>query len=105
MAYSTWSKLPAGNLTALGSQRLESITVWVRNNVSTKAAEAQLRTELQHRHGTARHGKNDVFIYNSDQIRKGVMKSSHTMAAFRSFFVGQAAAWSKLECRRLLSVF
>ena len=63
----------------LGSQRLESITVRVRDNVSTKAAEALLGAELQRRHG-----RRDFFIYNADQIRKAVMKSSQTMAALVS---------------------
>ncbi|MGG6341950.1 MacB family efflux pump subunit [Stenotrophomonas indicatrix] len=63
----------------LGSQRLESITVRVRDNVSTTAAEALLGAELQRRHG----GR-DFFIYNADQIRKAVMKSSQTMAALVS---------------------
>jgi macrolide transport system ATP-binding/permease protein len=63
----------------LGSQRLESITVRVRDNVSTTAAEALLGAELQRRHG----GR-DFFIYNADQIRKTVMKSSQTMAALVS---------------------
>ncbi|HDS1095854.1 TPA: MacB family efflux pump subunit [Stenotrophomonas maltophilia] len=59
----------------LGSQRLESITVRVRDDVSTRAAEASLGAELQRLHG-----RRDFFIYNSDQIRKAVMKSSQTMA-------------------------
>ncbi|WP_353099533.1 MacB family efflux pump subunit [Stenotrophomonas lactitubi] len=63
----------------LGSQRLESITVRVRDNVSTTAAEALLGAELQRRHGSR-----DFFIYNADQIRKAVMKSSQTMAALVS---------------------
>ncbi|WP_340569267.1 MacB family efflux pump subunit [Stenotrophomonas sp. G106K1] len=63
----------------MGSQRLESIIVRVRDNVSTKAAEALLGTELQRRHGSR-----DFFIYNADQIRKAVMKSSQTMAALVS---------------------
>ena len=63
----------------LGSQRLESITVRVRDNVSTTAAEASLAAELQ-----LRHGRRDFFIYNADQIRKAVMKSSQTMAALVS---------------------
>lgn len=63
----------------LGNQRLESITVRVRDNVSTGAAEASLAAELQHRHGSR-----DFFIYNADQIRKAVMKSSQTMAALVS---------------------
>ncbi|PZT14392.1 MacB family efflux pump subunit [Stenotrophomonas maltophilia] len=63
----------------LGSQRLESIIVRVRDNVPTRAAEALLRAELQRRHGT-----NDFFIYNADQIRKAVMKSSQTMTALVS---------------------
>lgn len=63
----------------LGSQRLESITVRVRDDVSTRAAEASLGAELQRLHG-----RRDFFIYNSDQIRKAVMKSSQTMAALVS---------------------
>ena len=63
----------------LGSQRLESIIVRVRDNVSTTAAEASLAAELQ-----LRHGRRDFFIYNADQIRKAVMKSSQTMAALVS---------------------
>ncbi|MEN5284350.1 MacB family efflux pump subunit [Stenotrophomonas lactitubi] len=63
----------------LGSQRLESIIVRVRDNVSTTAAEASLVAELQ-----LRHGRRDFFIYNADQIRKAVMKSSQTMAALVS---------------------
>lgn len=63
----------------LGSQRLESIIVRVRDNVSTSAAEASLAAELQ-----LRHGRRDFFIYNADQIRKAVMKSSQTMAALVS---------------------
>ncbi len=52
----------------LGSQRLESITVRVRDDVPTRAAEASLGAELQRLHG-----RRDFFIYNSDQIRKAVM--------------------------------
>ncbi|WDM61920.1 MacB family efflux pump subunit [Stenotrophomonas forensis] len=63
----------------LGSQRLESITVRVRDNVPTNAAEASLAAELQRLHG-----RRDFFIYNADQIRKAVMKSSQTMAALVS---------------------
>ncbi|MGF6416801.1 macrolide transport system ATP-binding/permease protein [Stenotrophomonas sp. AN71] len=63
----------------LGSQRLESITVRVRDDVPTTAAEASLAAELQRRHG----GR-DFFIYNADQIRKAVMNSSRTMAALVS---------------------
>lgn len=63
----------------LGSQRLESITVRVRDDVPTRAAEASLGAELQRLHG-----RRDFFIYNSDQIRKAVMKSSQTMAALVS---------------------
>lgn len=63
----------------LGSQRLESITVRVRDNVPTNAAEASLGAELERLHG-----RRDFFIYNSDQIRKAVMKSSQTMAALVS---------------------
>ncbi|HDS1544835.1 MULTISPECIES: MacB family efflux pump subunit [Stenotrophomonas] len=63
----------------LGSQRLESITVRVRDDVSTRAAEASLGAELQRLHG-----RRDFFTYNSDQIRKAVMKSSQTMAALVS---------------------
>jgi macrolide transport system ATP-binding/permease protein len=63
----------------LGSQRLESIIVRVRDNVSTTAAEASLAAELQ-----LRHGRRDFFMYNADQIRKAVMKSSQTMAALVS---------------------
>ena len=63
----------------LGSQRLESITVRVRDNVPTNAAEASLGTELERLHG-----RRDFFIYNADQIRKAVMKSSQTMAALVS---------------------
>lgn len=63
----------------LGSQRLESIIVRVRDNVSTTAAEASLAAELQ-----LRHGRRDFFNYNADQIRKAVMKSSQTMAALVS---------------------
>ncbi|MDH1790312.1 MacB family efflux pump subunit [Stenotrophomonas sp. GD03819] len=59
----------------LGSQRLESITVRVRDDVPTTAAEASLGAELQRLHG-----RRDFFIYNADQIRKAVMKSSQTMA-------------------------
>lgn len=60
----------------LGSQRLESITVRVRDNVPTNAAEASLGAELERLHG-----RRDFFIYNADQIRKAVMKSSQTLAA------------------------
>ncbi|MGS1319524.1 MacB family efflux pump subunit [Stenotrophomonas geniculata] len=63
----------------LGSQRLESITVRVRDDVPTTAAEASLGAELQRLHG-----RRDFFIYNADQIRKAVMKSSQTMAALVS---------------------
>ncbi|MBH1804492.1 MacB family efflux pump subunit [Stenotrophomonas maltophilia] len=63
----------------LGSQRLESITVRVRDEVPTTAAEASLGAELQRLHG-----QRDFFIYNADQIRKAVMKSSQTMAALVS---------------------
>lgn len=63
----------------LGSQRLESITVRVRDDVPTTAAEASLGVELQRLHG-----RRDFFIYNADQIRKAVMKSSQTMAALVS---------------------
>ncbi|WP_295575383.1 MacB family efflux pump subunit [uncultured Stenotrophomonas sp.] len=63
----------------LGSQRLESITVRVRDNVPTNAAEASLGAELQRLHG-----RRDFFIYNADQIRKAVMKSSQTLAALVS---------------------
>ena len=63
----------------LGSQRLESITVRVRDDVPTTAAEASLGAELQRLHG-----QRDFFIYNADQIRKAVMKSSQTMAALVS---------------------
>jgi macrolide transport system ATP-binding/permease protein len=63
----------------LGSQRLESITVRVRDNVPTNAAEASLGAELERLHG-----RRDFFIYNADQIRKAVMKSSQTMAALVS---------------------
>nr|WP_312383201.1 MacB family efflux pump subunit [Stenotrophomonas geniculata] len=63
----------------LGSQRLESITVRVRDGVPTTAAEASLGAELQRLHG-----RRDFFIYNADQIRKAVMKSSQTMAALVS---------------------
>lgn len=63
----------------LGNQRLESITVRVRDNVPTQAAEASLAAELQRLHG-----RRDFFIYNADQIRKAVMKSSQTMAALVS---------------------
>ena len=63
----------------LGSQRLESITVRVRDNVPTNAAEASLGAELERLHGLR-----DFFIYNADQIRKAVMKSSQTMAALVS---------------------
>ncbi|HGM5513973.1 MacB family efflux pump subunit [Stenotrophomonas maltophilia] len=63
----------------LGSQRLESITVRVRDDVPTRAAESSLGAELQRLHG-----RRDFFIYNSDQIRKAVMKSSQTMAALVS---------------------
>ncbi len=63
----------------LGSQRLESITVRVRDDVPTRAAEVSLGAELQRLHG-----RRDFFIYNSDQIRKAVMKSSQTMAALVS---------------------
>lgn len=63
----------------LGSQRLESIIVRVRDDVPTTAAEASLGAELQRLHG-----RRDFFIYNADQIRKAVMKSSQTMAALVS---------------------
>ncbi len=63
----------------LGSQRLESITVRVRDDVPTTVAEASLGAELQRLHG-----RRDFFIYNADQIRKAVMKSSQTMAALVS---------------------
>lgn len=63
----------------LGSQRLESITVRVRDNVPTNAAEASLGAELERLHG-----RRDFFIYNADQIRKAVMKSSQTLAALVS---------------------
>ncbi|KRG62013.1 MacB family efflux pump subunit [Stenotrophomonas maltophilia] len=63
----------------LGSQRLESITVRVRDDVPTRAAEVSLGAELQRLHG-----RRDFFIYNSDQIRKAVMKSSQTLAALVS---------------------
>ncbi|KPG80129.1 macrolide transporter [Stenotrophomonas maltophilia] len=63
----------------LGSQRLESITVRVRDDVPTTAAEASLGAELQRLHG-----RRDFFIYNADQIRKAVMKSSQTMATLVS---------------------
>ncbi|MDA3304881.1 MULTISPECIES: MacB family efflux pump subunit [Stenotrophomonas] len=63
----------------LGSPRLESITVRVRDDVPTRAAEASLGAELQ-----GLHGRRDFFIYNADQIRKAVMKSSQTLAALVS---------------------
>ena len=63
----------------LGSQRLESITVRVRDNVPTSAAEASLGAELERLHG-----RRDFFIYNADQIRRAVMKSSQTLAALVS---------------------
>lgn len=63
----------------LGSPRLESITVRVRDDVPTRAAEASLGAELQRLHG-----RRDFFIYNADQIRKAVMKSSQTLAALVS---------------------
>ncbi|MBA0446438.1 MacB family efflux pump subunit [Stenotrophomonas maltophilia] len=63
----------------LGSQKLESITVRVRDDVPTNAAEASLSAELQRLHG-----RRDFFIYNADQIRRAVMKSSQTLAALVS---------------------
>lgn len=63
----------------LGSPRLESITVRVRDDVPTRAAEASLGAELQRLHG-----RRDFFIYNADQIRRAVMKSSQTLAALVS---------------------
>ncbi|WP_401736831.1 ABC transporter permease [Stenotrophomonas pavanii] len=63
----------------LGSPRLESITVRVRDDVPTRAAEASLGAELQRLHG-----RRDFFIYNADQISKAVMKSSQTLAALVS---------------------
>ena len=61
---------PLGKVLLIGS-----VPVRVRDNVPTNAAEASLGAELERLHG-----RRDFFIYNADQIRKAVMKSSQTMA-------------------------
>lgn len=58
----------------LGQQHLRSITVRVRDDVPTKAAE-QAITELM----TQRHGTKDFFVFNTDTIRQTIERTTATM--------------------------
>ena len=59
----------------IGKTYLESITVRVKDNVSTQAAQEAVTQFL-----TRRHRVKDFFIFNSDQIRKAIAAASETMA-------------------------
>lgn len=58
----------------VGKTRLESITVRVANGVSSAAAEQAVTRFL-----TQRHRAKDFFIFNSDQIRQAITKTSATL--------------------------
>ncbi|MEN5231048.1 MacB family efflux pump subunit [Brevundimonas naejangsanensis] len=57
-----------------GRNNLESITVRVADNVKSDAAQTAVTAFL-----TRRHGAKDFFIFNSDQIRQAVTRTSQTM--------------------------
>ncbi|ROT95435.1 MacB family efflux pump subunit [Altererythrobacter sp. FM1] len=57
-----------------GRTNLESITVRVADNVTSNAAQKAVTTLL-----TRRHGSQDFFIFNSDQIRKAITQTSQTL--------------------------
>lgn len=59
----------------VGKTYLESITVRVNDDVSTRAAQEAITQFL-----TRRHRVKDFFIFNSDQIRKAIASSSQTLA-------------------------
>lgn len=57
-----------------GAKQIDSITVKVKENVETQTAEKSL-TELL----TARHGKKDFFVFNSDTIKQAITSTTDTM--------------------------
>ncbi len=60
----------------LGQHYLRSITVRVRDNVSTAAAEQGINKLMLLRHG----GRQDFYLFNSDSVRQTIEKTTATMA-------------------------
>jgi len=58
----------------LGKSRLESITIRVANGVSSAAAEQAVTRLLTRRHRTR-----DFFVFNSDQVRRAIARTSATL--------------------------
>lgn len=57
-----------------GEKRIDSLTVKVKDNIESQTAEKSI-TELL----TARHGKKDFFIMNSDTIKQTITSTTNTM--------------------------
>lgn len=58
----------------LGQRYLRSITVRVRDNVSTAAAEQGIKSLM-----LLRHGREDFYLFNTDSIRQAIEKTTQTM--------------------------
>ena len=58
-----------------GRQYLESITLRIKDDISSRAAQGAVHATLRDRHGSQ-----DFFILNSDQIRQAAMRTSRTLS-------------------------
>ncbi len=58
-----------------GRQYLESITLRIKDEVSSRAAQGAVTSVLRDRHGSQ-----DFFIMNSDQVRQAATRTSRTLA-------------------------
>lgn len=57
-----------------GAKQIDSITVKIKDNVESQTAEKSLTTLL-----TARHGKKDFFVMNTDTIKQTIEDTTNTM--------------------------
>ncbi|MFU2077510.1 MacB family efflux pump subunit [Avibacterium endocarditidis] len=57
-----------------GNQKISSITVKIRDEISSKVAEKDLTRLL-----TVRHGKKDFFVFNTDTIKQTIESTTNTM--------------------------
>ncbi|MEN3111688.1 MacB family efflux pump subunit [Uliginosibacterium paludis] len=73
-ALNVWVPYTTAQNRLLGQRYLRSITVRVRDNVSTSAAEEGIKSLM-----LLRHGREDFYLFNTDSIRQTIEKTTQTM--------------------------